>query len=728
LNRSSLSDAELYPMPEDEGERLEVLRQFQIMDTPQEENFDRLTRLAALLFDVPIVLISIVGKDRQFFKSRVGLDVCETSRDVSFCAHALVQDDVLFIPDALKDPRFSTNPLVLGHPFIRFYAGKPLITLTGHRLGTVCLIDNKPRDSFSEDDRTLLTDIAALVMDRFELRRLEFMRSVSHERFESIARSAPDAIIFTDSEGKVTFWNKAAETIFGYKEAEILHQSSEMLVPESWHPIFDAEMERLRSGAPLELADRIVELSGLRKDGTEFPSEFSLSTWYEGDEICAGAIVRDISERRYNEERLFRLASLDPLTDLPNRGAWRACLQKELRGHNPLTVLLMDLDGFKEVNDTHGHSAGDAVLKNVGQRLQRVCADAVMIARLGGDEFVALLRGNDEHAALVKAREIIRTVSEPYEFAGLRADIGISIGISLAPQHSARPEELLGAADLALYRAKKDGKGRSELFVPALREVAVARRAFENELKRAFSEREFELFFQPQFEVETMRLMGAEALLRWNHPERGLLSPASFIDVLSKKASSPEIGEWILRSALRQTAAWRKQVPHFRVGINLFESQFRRGDLVQVVENALAHFSLSADALELEIVEDTLLHDDLSTLEMLKELRKIGVGLAFDDYGTGFASLSLLKKFPVSRLKIDRTFIRDIDTNPEDEAIVRVILHLGRVFGMKVIAEGVETDAQMERLRTFDCPEVQGYLFGRPMRAADFEETYILNG
>ncbi len=715
-------------MPGDEGERLEALRQFQIMDTPPEENFDRLTRLAALLFDVPIVLISIVGRDRQFFKSRVGLDVCETSRDVSFCAHALIQDEVLFIPDALNDPRFATNPLVLGHPFIRFYAGKPLVTRTGHKLGTTCLIDNKPRGSFSDADRKLLADVAELVMDRFELRRLEFMRSVSHRRFESVARSAPDAIIFTDSEGRVTFWNKAAETIFGYREAEILHRSCEMLVPDSWLTIFEAEMERLRSGAPLELADRIVELPGLRKDGSEFPSEFSLSTWYEGDEVCAGAIVRDISERRHNEERLFRLASLDPLTDLPNRGAWRECLKKEMASLKPLTVLLMDLDGFKEVNDTHGHSAGDAVLKDVARRLQRVCPDALMIARLGGDEFVALLEGNDERAALLKALEIVRTVSEHYEFAGLRAEIGISVGIALAPQHSRRPEELLGAADLALYRAKKNGKGRAEMFVPALREVAVARRSFENELERAFLENEFVLFFQPQFGLETMQLTGAEALLRWNHPQRGLLSPASFIDVLSTKPSSAETGEWILRSALRQAAAWRKLVPHFRVGVNLFESQFRTGKLVTVVEKALAQYALNANALELEIVENTRLHDDFATLQMLKDLRNLGVELAFDDYGTGFASLSLLKKFPVSRLKIDRTFIRDIDTDPEDEAIVRVILELGKAFGMKVIAEGVETEAQMDLLRKFNCPEVQGYLFGRPMPAADFEAAYIVKG
>ncbi|MGV0878087.1 EAL domain-containing protein [Martelella sp. FLE1502] len=726
MNSRTTSPDTPYPMLEDEEGRLEALRQFQLMDTAPEENFDRLTALAARLFNVPIVLISLVGRDRQFFKSRIGLDVCETSRDVSFCAHALVQDDVLFIPDALNDPRFATNPLVLGHPFIRFYAGKPLITQSGHKLGTICLIDSKPRSAFTDEDRKLLADIAALIMDRFELRRLEYLRSVGQARFESIARTAPDAIIFTDSEGKVTFWNRAAEKIFGYAESEMLARSSELLVPDSWLSIFEAEMERLKTGAPLELADRIVELPGLRKDGTAFPAEFSLSTWHEGTEICAGAIVRDISERRHNEERLFRLASLDPLTDLPNRGAWRECLKKEISGGKPNTVLLMDLDRFKEVNDTLGHSAGDAVLKKVAQRLKRSCPEAVMIARLGGDEFVILLKGDDERAAFAAAEEIANAVAAPYDIAGLRADIGISIGIALAPQHSTSPEELLGAADLALYRAKKSGKGRCEIFVPALREVAVARRAFEKELKKAFLEREFELYYQPQFIADSMQLTGAEALIRWNHPERGLLGPASFIDVLGQKPSSSEIGEWILRTALAQTARWRRHAPHFRMSVNLFESQFRAGNLVQVVENALAHYALPAGALELEIVESTLLEDDPTTLGMLQNLRALGIGLAFDDYGTGFASLSLLKKYPVTRLKIDRTFIRDIDTDPEDEAVVRAVLYLGKVFGMNVIAEGVETQAQLELLKKYECPEVQGYLFGRPLPAAEFERRFII--
>ena len=714
-----------YPLPDNEEERLVALQEYQLLDTPPEQSFERLTGLASRLFNVPIVLISLIERERQFFKSHIGLDICETSREVSFCTHAIMRDDVLVVPDATKDQRFSTNPLVLGPPFIRFYAGKPLVTPSGMKLGTVCLIDTKPRFSFNDDDRKHLSDIASLVMEHMETRRLDLVRSISQARFENIARTSADAIIFSNSESQITFWNHSAERIFGYKADEVLNHSTDILIPDSWLPLYEAEVERLQTGEQLQLADRVVELSGLRKDGTEFPAEFSLSTWWEGPSVNAGAIIRDITERKENEERLFRLASLDPLTDLPNRGAWRECLMNVLQASEPCTVMLLDLDLFKEINDTLGHAFGDEVLKEVATRLRTICKEARMIARLGGDEFIILYPGNDARRASALASEIIATIKTPYDFAGQHAEIGVSIGISFSPQHSLRADELMGAADLALYRAKAAGKGQFEIFVPALREVAVARRAFEQELRQAFERKEFELFYQPQFSAETRELTGAEALIRWHHPHRGLLSPASFIDVLSQKPSAPEIGEWILRTASSQAARWRKQRKDFRIGVNLFAVQFRHGNLVQVVRKVLDETGLPGEAVELEIVENILLHDEPDTLRLLNDLRTLGVGLAFDDYGTGFASLSILKRYPVSRLKIDRTFIRDVDTNPEDEAVVRAILYLGRSFGMNVIAEGVETEAQLSFLQKSGCQEVQGYLLGRPVPSAEFEERFL---
>ena len=709
-----------YPLPVDEEKRLRALDEYRLMDTPEEPDFDRLVHLASALFDVPMVLISLIGHDRQFFKARVGLDVCETSREVSFCTHAILQDDILVVPDATRDPRFATNPLVLGYPFIRFYAGKPLVTPTGEKVGTVCLIDSEPRETFTAEDRKNLTDLTALVLDRMELRRLDQVKAVSQIRFENIAATSPDAIICSNVDGGITFWNRSAERLFGYTAEEMLDHSGEKIIPDSWRRIYDAELDRVQHGERMELADRTIELSGLRKDGSEFPAEYSLSCWSEGNGVSIGAIVRDITERRQNEERLFRLASLDALTDLPNRGAWRERLSKALAAGQPASVLLLDLDGFKAVNDTLGHSAGDAVLREVAQRLELICETALMVARLGGDEFAVLLGGNDARGARTVAERVIAAIASPFTFAGEKIDIGVSIGAAFAPLHGALPEELLGAADLALYRAKAAGRGRVEFFAPAFREVAVARRAFEQELRLAFEREEFEIYYQPQVATGNNALTGAEALIRWNHPDRGLLTPASFIDVLSEKPSATAVGEWVLRTACQQAAEWRRWVPDFRIGVNLFEAQFRTGRLLSAVCQTLAECGLPPEALELEIVENILLRNDKKTLRLLQDLRKLGVGLAFDDYGTGFASLSLLKRYPVSRLKIDRSFIRDVTTDPADAAVVKAILYLGKAFGVDVIAEGVETLTQWEFLKRNKCAEVQGHLFGAAMSAADF--------
>ena len=482
------------PIPANEEARLAALAEYHLIDTPAEAEFDRLVGLASRLFDVPIVLISLIERDRQFFKARVGLDVCETSRDVSFCAHAILQDDILFIPDATNDPRFASNPLVLGPPFIRFYAGKTLVAPTGEKVGTICLIDTRPRKEFGSGDRRNLSDLAALVMDRMEMRRLDFAKNVSQSRFENIAATSPDAIICCSVGGRITFWNRSAERVFGYSADEIIGQPGSVIVPPGWRGTYEAELERFRNGDKMEMADKTTELSGLRKDGSEFPADFSLSTWQEGQTTSIGAIVRDVSERRENEERLFWLASRDSLTGLPNRAAWRDCLAKTVAAGGPATIMILDLDGFKEVNDSFGHSAGDALLKGVAARLNAACEDAIMVARLGGDEFVALLNGDRMQAAATSAQRLVDAVSQPLIAGGQTIQVGASVGVALSPVHGDTPEDLLGAADLALYKAKAAGRGRFEIFTPALRDVAVARRALQKELLQAFQQGEFELY------------------------------------------------------------------------------------------------------------------------------------------------------------------------------------------------------------------------------------------
>lgn len=714
-----------YPMPSNEAERLKALAEYHLMDTPREEDFDRLTGLASRLFNVPIVTISLLDYDRLFSKANIGFGFTEISREVSFSAYVIMGDDIVVVPDTTKDPRFSSNPMVLGPPFIRFYVGIPLVAPFGEKIGTLSLIDTKPRADFTIEDRRNLTDIAALVMDRMEIRRLDHVRTVNQARFENVAATFSDAIICANAAAQITFWNHSAERLFGYSPAEVVGQRSDIIVAESDRNIYDALLERLRHGLRMERPYKSIELLALRKDGSEFPAEFSLSSWKEGKTTSVNIIVRDVTERRINEEHLFRLAATDALTNLPNRAVWRERLEQTMAAERPATILLLDLDGFKEVNETLGHSAGDAILQEVALRLRSVCSTAIMVARLGGNEFVVLLSGNDERQARTVAGELIGAISMPYEVSGQRCHIGVSIGGALGSQHGSRPDDLFAAADMALYRAKSTGKGHFELFEPRLREVAVLRRAFEQELRFAFENGEFEVFYQPQVSLSNRRVVGAEALMRWNHPQQGLLSPASFMEVLSQKPSASAVGEWVLRTACQQAAKWQSHIPGFRMGVNLFEAQCRSGRLVTLVREVLTQTRLSPENLELEIVENVLLHNDSCTLRMLQDLRSLGVGLAFDDYGTGFASLSLLKRYPVTRLKIDRSFVRDVNTDPTDAAVVKAILYLGRSFGMDVIAEGVETEAQLNFLKQVGCNEAQGYLFGRPMTAAQFSKLFV---
>lgn len=714
-------DVQPFPIPENEDERLCALAEYNILDTSPTEGFDRLTRLAARIFNVPIVLISLVARDRQFFKSRVGIEVCETSREVSFCAHAIAQEDILLVPDSLNDPRFSSNPLVLGEPFIRFYAGKTLVAPGGSKLGTLCLIDNKPRFDFSEEDRKSLSDLADLVMDQMESRRLEHGKNISQARFKNIAATSPDAIICLDRAGKTTFWNHSAEKMFGYSEEDLANSLSDALFPDSWREKLSAELEQLNAGISSGFEGQTIILEGVRRDGSKFPAEISLSSWKEGEESGIGAIVRDITQRRINEEQIVRLATRDSLTDLPNRSTWRKSLADTLAAKQPVTVLLLDLDNFKDVNDTLGLSAGDAVLVEVAERLKSVCSNAIITARLGADEFVVLLPGNNTPYAMQYAETVLKAISRPYEYGDMQIEMCVSVGVSMAPMHGDTSEELLGSADLALNKAKSDGKGTYVVFIPALREVALARRAFEKELRLASERNEFELHYQPQIDISTGKIIGAEALIRWNHPERGLLTPASFIDVLSQKPSASAVGEWILRTACKSAVHCVGLIPHFRVSVNLFEAQIHSGRLYSEIVSILAETGLPAHCLELELVENILLRSDKATLRLLHRLRNLGVGLAFDDYGTGFASLSLLKRFPVTRLKIDRSFIRDLETNAEDAAVVKAIIYLGESFDMEVVAEGVENEAQLDFLRQNNCTEAQGYLIGRPVPESEFQ-------
>ncbi len=424
------------------------------------------------------------------------------------------------------------------------------------------------------------------------------------------------------------------------------------------------------------------------------------------------------SERLRAEARISHMAHHDMLTGLPNRVRLQADLERTLaerQADAPVAVFCLDLDRFKSINDTLGHPVGDGLLTQVGERL-RACAEGATVARLGGDEFAVVQSGRSQPVgATVLAERIIAALSAPYEVNGFQVVAGVSIGIAIAPGDGSTAEDLLKNADLSLYRAKASGRGTHRFFEQAMDALMQERRRLELDLRRALVNDEFELFYQPLVNLGSNRVCGFEALLRWRHPVRGMVSPADFIPLAEEIGEIEQIGAWVLRTACREAAGWPDAV---KVAVNLSPLQFR-GSLLLNVTAALAASGLEAKRLELEITETVMLQDSDAILATLHQLRALGVRIAMDDFGTGYSSLSYLRRFPFDKIKIDRSFVQDMSDADGSTAIVRAVTDLSHGLGMSTTAEGVETAEQLAFLREQGCVEAQGYLISRPRPAAD---------
>ena len=706
-------------LPHDrETARLDALRRYHLDGPSPEVAFDHVARLAADLFEVPAALVSFVGAQEQFTEGGVDFGLAPMARDLSFCAHTIAGDDVLVVEDARVDPRFRDNPFVLGEPFVRFYAGAPVVTPDGHRLGSICLIDRVPRPPLTERQRGLLRSLARIVMDGLEHRRLDTVRRAS----AMMAAAIPDAFFCVDEAGLVTFWNPAAERMFGHARDEMVGRPFADLVPPDLQPHFRDLMARRLAAVDDPGIAQPIEMPCRRRDGSRIPLEVSLATWRSGGHVVTGFVARDLSERESTRARVRHLTHCDALTGLPNRALFLERVDFTLKTVERFAVLKVGLDGFKSVNGSIGMAAGDSVLVAAAARVRDEAGPAALVARLGGDEFGVLLAGAEAMAAEALADRLVARLGEPFEIGAAICHLGASVGVMKRSGGSPTTEasDVLKGAMLALQQAKLAGGRRAAPFQPRLGRQAEERRRLAEELRRALTRHEFELHFQPQVDLADGRVFGAEALLRWWHPERGLLSPAAFLAVLETSAMALPVGRWVLGGACRFAARMAAEGLPLRIGVNLFAAQLRDAGLVADVDEALEASGLAAASLELEITETTVLGLDESTIAPLRRLRARGVGIAFDDYGTGFASLSLLKRYPLTRLKIDRGFVRDLRSDPEDAAIVKAVIALGDSLGLAVIAEGLESRDQAVALLGLGCREAQGYLFGRPMSADAF--------
>jgi len=558
--------------------------------------------------------------------------------------------------------------------------------------------------------------------------KTEALNQEAEER-RRLFETSLDLILVTDRKGIFGRVSPSSLATIGYRPDEMIgHSGAEFIYLEDLEGT-RREMQLARKGRQT----RNFETRYVHKSGRIVPLTWS-GVWSEPEQKHF-FIGRDMTERKAAEEQLRQLAHFDQLTGLPNRVSLYKdidTISKERAGDpaRPMTVAALDLDGFKDINDTLGHPVGDRLLQEVARRLTSASVGN-RVYRLSEDEFVLALENcGDPLVATGVMETILKHLTGQIDLDGHQLFITASVGMAIAPAHGSDVDDLLANVDLAIYDTKAAGGRSCRLYVPTLRARAKHRRELDTELRRACANQEFVLHFQPQVRSSDGAVIGAEALLRWHHPERGILAPGAFIDALCKSAVAIETGRWILMTACKTAASWRaKGLPPIRMGVNLFPAQFRNGSLLQDVEHALSESGLPPEALELEITENIALGREDGTLSPLKELRARGVGIAFDDFGTGYASLSYLTRYPLTRIKIDRSFIQKIGAQSaaEDTAIVRSIIVMGRNLGLEVIAEGVETTAQADCLKTEGCPEMQGFLFSKPLPANAFER-YLRSG
>ena len=450
------------------------------------------------------------------------------------------------------------------------------------------------------------------------------------------------------------------------------------------------------------------------------------------------AIVRDVTERRKADRQIHDLAFYDQLTGLPNRQLFSKELDDVIEAtceqQREFAILFVDLDHFKRINDTLGHSLGDELLKAVAARLQSCLrsedhvlrankAGNVSLARLGGDEFVIILRdvGSEEAAASVASR-IISSLANPFSWEGHQFVVTPSIGVAIYPQHGKTTDELLMNADSAMYKAKTAGRNAYRFYSDTMKVRSLHRLEMEDEIRRAIDNQHFELFYQPIIDIASWTIMGAEALLRWNHAKRGWISPADFIPVAEETGLILPLGKWVVQAACEQIAAWQHtRLSKINISVNVSSQQMHSDDLVAIVQNAVSDAGISAELLGLEITESLLMRDTEATIEALNILRNFGVTLSVDDFGTGYSSLSYLKRFPIDVLKIDRSFVKDLHCDSDDAAICAAILAMARNLDLKVVAEGVELEEQLNFLRQHNCEQLQGYLYSKPLPPEDFQ-------
>ncbi|MGF1550187.1 MAG: EAL domain-containing protein [Sphingomonadaceae bacterium] len=819
-----------------EASRLAALRSLEILDTEPEPQFDLITNIATRIFEVPVAIVSLVEEKRQWFKAKTGTSLCETRRDIAFCNHAIEGDGLFEVTDAAADPRFADNPLVTGEPHLRYYAGHPLRLASGHLIGTLCLIDIKPRPALDREHGELLRRLAELVVVEIELRQSR----LAGETASAIIAATPDAIVFVDRDDRITHWNPAAEKMFDYSAEEMAGASIERIVPPDLRAVHREWTRQLFASGTHRLLEKPIETTALRRDGSLIETEMTIATWRREDGRPGGygAIIRDqskrkalerdhaatrrflrtivehlpamlfvkdarsfdyllwndaaermtgrsreevtgrndtelfpdkarlwrsrdkrtlktgeperhegsflredgeprvlrttrvavpdetgkpayilgltedLSEWRHAQQQVAFLAGHDPTTHLRNRKSFIRVLEEECGRGTGAAVLALEINRFETISEIYGREGADLLLVRLAALLVAAAEGKAEVSRIGAGQFALLVCGKNAAARARRlARKIVDRLAKPLEIEAGRLRVNVNIGIAAAAAGERSIHNLLNNAEVALRRSGSGNGGCVCVYDAEMGRAVRARRDTETYLNEAIERGDIEIHYQPIAEVDSGAIRAFEALARWQHPELGRVSPELFIPIAEESGMIVPLGLQVLRKAMIEAARWH---PPLGISINLSPLQIQHPGFAAEVRRILEESGLDPKRLDLEITEGVLADDPDNAVKTLLELKQFGIDIALDDFGTGYSSLSYFRMFPFHKLKIDQGFVRDMTASHEARAIVEAAIGIARGLGLKVVAEGVEEEAQLRELAALGCDYVQGYMIGRP--------------
>ncbi|MEQ8306652.1 MAG: EAL domain-containing protein [Hoeflea sp.] len=725
-----------FPIPRNEIDRLAALSKLRILDTQPTAEFDAVVEMAAAIFDAPVALVSFFDQTRQWFKAKKGIAVSHTCREIAFCNHTIFENRLFQVEDASRDERFRRNPLVTGEPHVRFYIGVPLSLDGRTNVASLCVIDTVPRRA-TETQIAQLLKLRDVVVSLIRTHRI----AIDARTAEKNARQRGKLLSQVERMSKIGAWSLDTgklTTRWSPRTFEIHELEGDEPPSLEGAIAFYPEYERQRladavrkcmvDGLAYQIeCDFITALGNRRRVRTSGEMEQA----EDGTKHLIG-IIKDITDQHEHERQLWHAAHIDALTGIANRRSFHEEFRRRRSdppalAHGPaqMALLMIDLDDFKEINDGHGHLAGDKVLCAVAERVSSTISEDAFCARLGGDEFAVLLStASDVASAEALAGRLLEEIGRPIVHGAQAFTTGASIGIARQGQADASEDTLFAQADLALYHVKQNGRGSVKTYEPAITDALEDRRRAIARVRSAIAEGRLEPHFQPIVDIRTRKMRGVEALARIRNADGSVSGPARFWQALHEPQCAHEIDRVILDLALRNFARWKQEGLDIGfVSVNASSACIHSDGYVERVMDGLDRHGLTAADLKIEVVESVFLNEDsVDVRTVLERLSAEGIGIALDDFGTGFASLSHLRDYPISCIKIDKSFVMGLGENDNNTAIVNALVTLGKSMSLSVVAEGIETEGQLDFIAALGSQYGQGYLFSRPMDATQLAD------